>query len=124
MAATITIGISGTSFVGNWTKNSGNRPAAGDPLFIDTDVLFYLGDEVFTTVGDYQRFYETVPTYNPDGYKIALITTVPGPFNANRDHLNAMIDAFEAGRDACISDQRQGGAACPWSPKSIRMRWS
>ena len=71
-------------------------PAAGDPLFIDTDVLFYLGDEVFTTVEDYQRFYETVPTYNPDGHKIALITTVPGPFNANRDHLNAMIDAFEA----------------------------
>ncbi|MCZ0953017.1 MAG: cobaltochelatase subunit CobN [Rhodospirillaceae bacterium] len=71
-------------------------PAADDPLHIDTDVLFYLGDEVFTTVDDYQRFYETVPTYNPDGYKIALITTVPGPFNANRDHLNAMIDGFEA----------------------------
>ena len=70
-------------------------PAAGDPLLIDTDVLFYLGDEVFTTVDDYQRYYETVPTYNPDGYKVVLITTVPGPFNANRDHLNAMIGAFE-----------------------------
>ena len=70
-------------------------PEADDPLLIDTDVLFYLGDEVFTTVEDYQRYYETVPNYNPDGYKIALITTVPGPFNANRDHLNAMIGAFE-----------------------------
>ncbi|MCY4182407.1 MAG: cobaltochelatase subunit CobN [Gammaproteobacteria bacterium] len=70
-------------------------PAAGDPLLIDTDVLFYLADEVFTTVEDYQRFYETTPNYHPDGHKIALITTVPGPFNANRDHLNAMITAFE-----------------------------
>ena len=70
-------------------------PAADNPLLIDTDVLFYLGDEVFTAVEDYQRFYESTPNYNPDGYKIALITTVPGPFNANRDHLNAMIEAFE-----------------------------
>ncbi len=70
-------------------------PAFEEPLLIDADVLFYLGDEVFTTVRDYQRYYETHPNYNPDGSKIALITTVPGPFNANRDHLNTMIEAFE-----------------------------
>ncbi len=70
-------------------------PPAGDPLLIDTDVLFYLGDEVFASVEDYERYYAAHPNYNPDGFKIALITTVPGPFNANRDHLNAMINAFE-----------------------------
>lgn len=71
-------------------------PEPGEPLLIDTDVLFHLGDEVFVTVEDYQRYYETLPNYNPDGPRIALIATVPGPFNANRDHLNAMINAFES----------------------------
>ncbi len=71
-------------------------PKPEDPLLIDADVLFHLDDEVFVSVEDYQRYYEALPDYNTNGDKIALITTVPGPFNANRDHLNAMINAFEA----------------------------
>lgn len=71
-------------------------PVAEDPLLIDTDVLFHLGDEVFVSVEEYERYYQQQANYNSDGSKIALITTVPGPFNANRDHLNAMINAFEA----------------------------
>lgn len=71
-------------------------PEPGAPLLIDTDVLFHLGEDVFVSVEEYQRYYEALPSYNTDGPKIALITTVPGPFNANRDHLNAMINAFEA----------------------------
>ena len=71
-------------------------PEPKEPLLIDADVLFHLGDEVFASVADYQRYYEALPGYNADGDRIALITTVPGPFNANREHLNAMINALEA----------------------------
>ncbi len=63
---------------------------------ISTDVLFHKDeDKVFTKVGDYLNYYQTLKSYKPEGKKVALLTSVPGPFNANRDHLNTLIDQLE-----------------------------
>ncbi|PAJ73712.1 hypothetical protein CJF42_14175 [Pseudoalteromonas sp. NBT06-2] len=76
-------------------KSFGVEPA--EPVQkIDRDVLFHLDEsKKFTEVADYQTYYQTLPQYNPNGKKIALLTSVPGPFNANRDHLDALINQLE-----------------------------
>ncbi|MDO6426688.1 cobaltochelatase subunit CobN [Thalassotalea sp. 1_MG-2023] len=62
-----------------------------------TDVLFHKDEtQLFSDVEGYQNYYETLESYQSQGKKIALLTSVPGPFNANRDHLDALIDKFEA----------------------------
>lgn len=67
------------------------------PKPIDSDVLFHLDEnKVFTEVSAYEEFYKTLAAFNPEGKKIALLTSVPGPFNANRDHLDALILELEA----------------------------
>jgi len=63
---------------------------------IDRDVLFHLDEsKTFTKVTDYQAYYQGLENYSPQGKKIALITSVPGPFNSNRDHLDALINQLE-----------------------------
>jgi len=63
---------------------------------IDRDVLFHLDEsQTFTEVTHYQTYYQSLSQYKPDGKKIALLTSVPGPFNANRDHLDALINQLE-----------------------------
>ncbi len=60
------------------------------------DILFHKDEEQsFTTVSDYQTYYQSLASYQPKGKKVALLTSVPGPFNANRDHLDALIDKLE-----------------------------
>lgn len=71
--------------------------ASGVPLKIDSDVLFHLDENrLFTSVEDYSHYYANLPGYSPEGKKIALLTSVPGPFNANRDHLNGLITTLES----------------------------
>jgi len=66
------------------------------PEVIGSDLLFHIDESrLFTNVADYERWYATQPQYRASGAKIALLTSVPGPFNANRDHLDAMIGALE-----------------------------
>ncbi|WP_444997757.1 cobaltochelatase subunit CobN [Aliikangiella sp. IMCC44359] len=63
---------------------------------INNDVLFHLDeDQLFTQVSDYIQYYQTLKQYNSKGKKIALLTSVPGPFNANRDHLDSLINQLE-----------------------------
>lgn len=67
------------------------------PVNIAADVLFHLDPSaVFTELSAYQRYYAKRPNYSAQGKKIALLTSVPGPFNSNRDHINALIEAFES----------------------------
>lgn len=71
-------------------------PPISEPEVIPSDLLFHLDDgRLFTDVPAFERWYATQPQFRPDGPKIALLTSVPGPFNANRDHLDAMINAME-----------------------------
>lgn len=66
------------------------------PVLISKDVLFHLDDEqVFEQVADYEQYLRKKGFFKAGGAKIVLLTSVPGPFNANRDHLDAMIEAFE-----------------------------
>ncbi|MFM7797616.1 MAG: cobaltochelatase subunit CobN [Planctomycetota bacterium] len=66
------------------------------PEVIGADLLFHVDESrLFTDVAGYERWYAMQPQHRASGAKIALLTSVPGPFNANRDHLDAMIGALE-----------------------------
>lgn len=72
-------------------------PRATAPVPIPRNVLFARDSEsTFETVEAFEVFYRASGGWTVGGRKLALVTSVPGPFNANRDHLDAMIDAFEA----------------------------
>ncbi|MFT3901954.1 MAG: cobaltochelatase subunit CobN [Niabella sp.] len=66
------------------------------PEKIDRDVLFHIDEtrtfkspEAFEAYGKQKGFIK-------DGAPVvALLTSVPGPFNANRDHLNSLITALQ-----------------------------
>ena len=69
------------------------------PVERSMDVLFHLEDDrTFETVDAFDAYYAAEGLAKPDAPKIALLTSVPGPFNANRDHVDAFIRALE-GRD-------------------------
>ena len=67
------------------------------PVERSMDVLFHLDDDLtFETVDAFDAYYEAQELAKPGAPNIALITSVPGPFNANRDHVDAFIRALEA----------------------------
>ena len=66
------------------------------PVERSMDVLFHLDDALtFETVDAFDAYYDAQELAKPGAPKIALITSVPGPFNANRDHVDAFIRALE-----------------------------
>ena len=66
------------------------------PVERSMDVLFHLDDDLtFETVDAFDAYYDAQGLLKPDAPKIALLTSVPGPFNANRDHVDAFISALE-----------------------------
>ena len=66
------------------------------PVERSMDVLFHLDDDLtFETVDAFDAYYDAEGLAKADAPKIALITSVPGPFNANRDHVDAFIRALE-----------------------------
>ena len=66
------------------------------PLERSMDVLFHLDDDLtFETVDAFDAYYAAQGLAKADAPKIALLTSVPGPFNANRDHVDAFISALE-----------------------------
>ncbi len=68
---------------------------AAPPRPIPRDVLFVRGDDaVFESVEAF-RARDGAPRPGPGSHRLALVTSVPGPFNANRDHIDALIGAFE-----------------------------
>lgn len=77
-------------------KSWGSEPP-DEVVTIDSDVLFHIDESrLFTEVEDYVDYYRSLPGYSAGGRKIALLTSVPGPFNANRDHLDALILGLES----------------------------
>ena len=66
------------------------------PVERSMDVLFHLDDDLtFEDVGAFNAYYDAQGLAKPNAPKIALLTSVPGPFNANRDHVDAFISALE-----------------------------
>jgi len=70
--------------------------AAEPPRPRPQDVLFWLDDEdVFTDFAAFRAWKRQQPGWKEGRPRLALLTSVPGPFNANREHVDATINAFE-----------------------------
>ena len=66
------------------------------PVERSMDVLFHLDDDLtFETVDAFDAYYDAQGLAKSGAPTIALLTSVPGPFNANRDHVDAFIQALE-----------------------------
>lgn len=67
-----------------------------EPRPVPLNTLFHLADDaIFPTVDAYQAFYESTGRYNPGAHRVALLTSLIGPRNAERAHVNALIEALE-----------------------------
>ncbi len=68
-----------------------------EPSEIPSDVLFHKAeDDVFESVTEYEKFLKDKNKFKDEAAKVILFTSVPGPFNANREHLNSLIDELES----------------------------
>ncbi len=67
-----------------------------EPLVIPRDLFFYLGDDLFfETFAEYQKYYVEKGLYKENAPKVALVTTNMGPRNANRRHVDMLIEELE-----------------------------
>lgn len=67
------------------------------PQVIGQDVFFHLDDDqVFPTYDAFVTYAKGRGLHEDGHARIALMTSVPGPFNSNRDHVDAIIRALEA----------------------------
>ncbi|UYO92822.1 cobaltochelatase subunit CobN [Pollutimonas sp. M17] len=103
--------------VSGYLRNGGRRNYAqllnyarrifdGKPLFsaavqspeeMPRDVFFGLDETaVFTDFAAFRAWRQAQPGWQAGRPRLALLTSVPGPFNANREHVDAVIRAFEA----------------------------
>lgn len=70
---------------------------AEPPKELSKDVFFGLDDDaIFPDFAAFRAWQRQQPGWQPGRPRLALLTSVPGPFNANRDHVDATIRAFEA----------------------------
>ncbi len=61
------------------------------------DVLFYIEEEaIFNTIPQFESYCLKNGFHKKGQKNIVLFTSVPGPFNANRDHLNAIIGELQS----------------------------
>ncbi len=70
--------------------------APEEPFKIASDVLFHIDEEVaFETVSGFENYCRTKGIHKNGNKKVILFTSIPGPFNANREHLNQLIEELE-----------------------------
>lgn len=63
---------------------------------IASDVLFYIDEDVvFEEITDFEKYCKTNNFHKDGQKKVMLFTSVPGPFNANREHLNSLIQGLQ-----------------------------
>ncbi len=69
------------------------------PLEVSSDVLFHIDEDVaFEKVADFESYAQENGFHKEGQKKVILFTSIPGPFVANRDHLNSLIEEMQ-GRD-------------------------
>jgi cobaltochelatase CobN len=62
------------------------------PIAIGQDLLFYLDEEaLFETVAEFESYASENKLHIEGQPRVAMLTSVPGPFNSNRDHVDGMI---------------------------------
>ncbi|MBS2098678.1 cobaltochelatase subunit CobN [Carboxylicivirga linearis] len=65
-------------------------------LTIPSNALFYIDEEVaLENVKDFESYCVKQGVHKPGYKKIALLTSIPGPFNSNRGYLNSLIHELE-----------------------------
>ena len=95
-AAENTPGCSNFSRASSTARAFRSDPRATPGRALRMDVLFtWTKRPDFDTVDAFDAHYDAQGLAKPGAPKIALITSVPGPFNANRDHVDAFIRALE-----------------------------
>lgn len=63
---------------------------------IASEVLFYKDEDVaFEKVEEFEAYCKTENIHKEGNKKVIFFTSVPGPFNANREHLNSLITELE-----------------------------
>jgi cobaltochelatase CobN len=68
---------------------------AKTPIAISQDLVFYLDEEaLFESVEEFRTYAAEEGIHKPGQPNVALITSVPGPFNSNRDHVDALINSL------------------------------
>ncbi|PCH71397.1 MAG: protoporphyrin IX magnesium chelatase [Bacteroidales bacterium] len=67
------------------------------PYEIPSDVLFYKNEDAsFEKVKEFEQYCNENDFHKINAQKVILFTSVPGPFNTNREHINSLIDELQA----------------------------
>ncbi|WP_339755873.1 cobaltochelatase subunit CobN [Algoriphagus aquimarinus] len=67
-----------------------------EPIPVPSDVFLHKDEEAtFANLEDYQEYLEENGFFKAGQPKVALLTSVPGPFNSNRDHIDSLITMLE-----------------------------
>ncbi|GAB3414095.1 cobaltochelatase subunit CobN [Niabella aquatica] len=84
------------------------------PEKTDRDVLFHIDEtRTFKSPGAFEAYGKQKGFIKSGAPVVALLTSVPGPFNANRDHLNSLITAL----------QNRGLNVYPIAASNSRTKW-
>ncbi|WP_430817813.1 cobaltochelatase subunit CobN [Carboxylicivirga sp. RSCT41] len=68
----------------------------GAPLEVSSDVLFHIDEDVaFEKVADFEAYAKENGFHRQGQKKVIFFTSIPGPFIANRDHLNSLIEEMQ-----------------------------
>lgn len=68
-----------------------------DPQPIASDVFIHLEESaIFEDFSSYQAYLQDNGIYKEGRPKVALLTSVPGPFNSNREHIDDLIKMLES----------------------------
>lgn len=66
------------------------------PSEMPSDVFYDIkGEQTFSTLEEYEKWYQSTGNYKPNAPKVALLTSIIGPFNSNTDHIESMIHELE-----------------------------
>lgn len=69
---------------------------AESPKSIPSDVYIHKEETaIFEDLETYEAYLTKNDFHKPNQPKVALLTSVPGPFNANRDHIDQLIQMLE-----------------------------
>jgi cobaltochelatase CobN len=67
-----------------------------DPIPLSQDLVFHLDEEaLFETVEEFENYAAQQGIHKPGQPKVAMVTSVPGPFNSNRDHVDGLINSLQ-----------------------------
>jgi cobaltochelatase CobN len=67
-----------------------------NPIPLSQDLVFHLDEEaMFETVEAFEEYAIAQGIHKPGQPRVAMVTSVPGPFNSNRDHVDGLINSLE-----------------------------